>query len=120
MEYSLAGHPPIHYYHSATRNISRSRMKQLPIAMFSGMNYQSSSIDVLPWDLLVIVSDGFLEITNSREEEFGLERENFIVRNANEPVLRIVDRLRDETDRFGSHDDDRTILLLRSVESVNT
>jgi sigma-B regulation protein RsbU (phosphoserine phosphatase) len=92
-------------------------MEQLPIAMFPATNYQSSGIDLLPWDLLVVVSDGFLEVTNSRGEEFGLERlEEFIVQNANEPLLRIIDRLREETDRFGSHDDDQTILLLRSVE----
>jgi sigma-B regulation protein RsbU (phosphoserine phosphatase) len=85
--------------------------------MFPATNYQSSGIDLPPWDLLVVVSDGFLEITNSRGEEFGLERlEEFIVQNANEPLLRIIDRLREETDRFGSHDDDQTILLLRSVE----
>ena len=117
VEYSLAGHPPILHYHSATRNISRLRMEQLPIAMFPATNYQSSGIGLLPWDLLVVVSDGFLEVTNSRGEEFGLERlEEFIVQNANEPLLRIIDRLREETDRFGSHDDDQTILLLRSVE----
>ena len=117
VEYSLAGHPPILHYHSATRNISRLRMEQLPIAMFPATSYQSSGIDLLPWDLLVVVSDGFLEVTNSRGEEFGLERlEEFIVQNANEPLPRIIDRLREETDRFGSHDDDQTILLLRSVE----
>ena len=34
VDYSLAGHPPILHYHSATRTISRLRMEQLPIAMF--------------------------------------------------------------------------------------
>ena len=63
-------------------------MEQLPIAMFPATNYQISSIDLLPWDLLALVSDGFLEVTNSREEEFGLEGlEKFIVQNANEPLL---------------------------------
>jgi serine phosphatase RsbU (regulator of sigma subunit) len=76
-----------------------------------------SSIEQLPWDLLVVVSDGFLEVTNSREEEFGWERlEKVIMQHANEPLLGVIDRLRDETDRFGRHDDDQTILLLRSVE----
>jgi phosphoserine phosphatase RsbU/P len=116
LEYSLAGHPPILHYHCSTQSVSELKMEQLPIAMFPAVNFQSATIAVAPGDLLAVVSDGFLEVTNTKGEEFGPAAfERFVARSAREPLPRIVDRLVEETARFGSQQDDQTILLVRAL-----
>jgi phosphoserine phosphatase RsbU/P len=116
LEYSLAGHPPILHYHSSTQRVSALKMEQLPIAMFPDVNFQSSMITVAPGDPLAVVSDGFLEVTNSKGEEFGPEAlERLVVRSAAEPLPQIVHQLVEEVARFGSQQDDQTILLVRAL-----
>jgi hypothetical protein len=116
VEYALAGHPPILHYHSSTKSISQLKMEQLPVAMFRSVNFQSSTIALAPGDLLAIVSDGFLEVESRSEEEFGWERlEELLVGIALEPLPRIIERLVEETTRFGIQQDDQTVLLVKAV-----
>ena len=117
VEYALAGHPPILHYRAMTNTISFLKMEQLPIAMFRETTFESSSIALATGDLLVIVSDGFLEVTNDRGEEFGWERlETVILNNAAETLTQIIARLVDETIQFGSQQDDQTILLVKAAQ----
>jgi len=121
VEYALAAHPPILHYHAMTHTASFLKMEQLPIAMFRETTFESSSIALATGDLLVIVSDGFLEVTNGRGEEFGWERlERVILKNAAEPLTQIIARLVDETIQFGSQQDDQTILLVRAAQQHAT
>jgi hypothetical protein len=121
LEYSSAGHPPILHYRSSTQSVSQLRMEQLPVALFRGVTFESSTIDLGLGDLLVIVSDGLLEIENRKGEQFGLERlEQLVARNALEPLTRIVERMIEETSRFGNQQDDQTVLLVRSAAGATT
>jgi hypothetical protein len=116
LEYSLAGHPPIFHYHASNQSVSELKMEQLPVAMFPAVNFQSAMITIAPGDLLAVVSDGFLEVTNAEGEEFGpgaLER--LVAESGTEPLPQIVNRLIAETSRFGSQQDDQTILLVRAL-----
>jgi len=116
LEYSLAGHPPIFHYHASDQSVSELKMEQLPIAIFPAVNFQSAMITIAPGDLLAVVSDGFLEVTNAKGEEFGMEAlERLVAGSAKEPLPQIVDRLVAETARFGSQQDDQTILLVRAL-----
>ena len=101
--------------------VSFWKMEQLPIAMFRETTFESSSIALSTGDLLVIVSDGFLEVTNDRGEEFGWERlERVILKNAAEPLTQIIARLVDETFQFGNQRDDQTILLVKAAQQNQT
>jgi len=118
LEYALAGHPPILHYHSSSMSVSELRSEQLPIAMFPNLIYESRIVAVEPEDLLAVVSDGFLEVANSKGEEFGLEAlKRLIVSSATETLPRIVDRLVEETAHFGDQQDDQTVLLVRIPSS---
>jgi hypothetical protein len=114
VEYSLAAHPPILHYHSVTRSISELKMEQLPIAMFPKTTYQTSRVSLLPGDLLTVVSDGFLEVSNEHGEEFGWERlRGVVLRNGTESLPQISQKLAEETSHFGDQSDDQTLLLVR-------
>ena len=117
-EYALAGHPPILHYHSSTMSVSELRSEQVPIAMFPNLIYESRVVAVEPADLLVVVSDGFLEVANFNGDEFGLEAlKRLIASSATETLPRIVDRLVEETAHFGEQQDDQTVLLVRIPRS---
>jgi len=99
-------------------SVSELRSEQLPIAMFPNLIYESRIVAVEPEDLLAVVSDGFLEVANSKGEEFGLEAlKRLIVSSATETLPRIVDRLVEETAHFGDQQDDQTVLLVRIPSS---
>ncbi|HEX4164845.1 MAG TPA: PP2C family protein-serine/threonine phosphatase, partial [Bryobacteraceae bacterium] len=116
LEYSLAGHPQIFHYHASSQSVSELKMEQLPVAMFPAVNFQSAVTTIAPGDLLVVVSDGFLEVTNAKGEEFGSGAlESLVAGSATEPLPQIVDRLVAETARFGSQQDDQTVLLVRAL-----
>jgi len=83
--------------------------------MFRAVNFETAIVAFDPGDLLAVVSDGFLEITNDKDEEFGPERlEKFLLHNATEPLPRIAELLVAEAARFGTQQDDQTILLVRA------
>jgi hypothetical protein len=116
LEYSLAGHPPILHYHYSTHGVSQLNMEQLPIALFGTAQFQSKTIAIEAGDLLVVLSDGFLEVTNIEGAEFGWERvERLVLQNARERLTHIFGQLVEETARFGRQQDDQTALLIRSV-----
>jgi serine phosphatase RsbU (regulator of sigma subunit) len=65
-------------------------------------------------DIFAIVSDGFIEVTNSKDEEFGLERlEKLIARNAERELPEIFDAAVREAALHGKQQDDQTLLLVR-------
>lgn len=98
------------------RSVSELKMEQLPIALFPAVKFQSAMIAVEPGDLLAVVSDGLPEVMNARDEEFGPEAlGRAVVRTATKPLLEIVDRLVEEIARFGSQQDDQTVLLVRAL-----
>jgi phosphoserine phosphatase RsbU/P len=72
LQYSLAGHPPILHYHALTREISELACSNLPLGMFSGQQFVSGSVQCAPDDLFLLLTDGVLEVTNDKDEEFGL------------------------------------------------
>jgi serine phosphatase RsbU (regulator of sigma subunit) len=62
------------------------------------------------------MSDGFLEVTNDKDEELGQEAiAKFILRKCRATLPKIVDLLVAQATRFGTQQDDQTILLVRVV-----
>jgi sigma-B regulation protein RsbU (phosphoserine phosphatase) len=115
VEYSLAGHPPILHYHFASHTISQLRMEQFPIAMFRNIDFRSSTVQLAPGDLLAVVSDGVLEITNAQGNELGWNGfEELILRNAKSPLTQILDQVIKHTSGYGIQEDDQTLLLIRA------
>src|SRR5262249_2560032 len=64
-----------------------SGLHESPIAMFPTVSFESRMIAVAPGDLLAVVSDGFLEVTNAKGEELGSGAlKKLLVRAATEPL----------------------------------
>ncbi|MEJ2084603.1 MAG: SpoIIE family protein phosphatase, partial [Acidobacteriota bacterium] len=93
----------------------------MPLGLFPNQDYSEIELRLNPGEAIVICSDGIEESPNSRDEEFGTRRiEDTLKRLAHLPAAEIAQGLLDAVRRYSSDDersDDRTILVLKVVES---
>ncbi len=114
LEYSLAGHPPILHYHAATKGVSEVACSNFPLGMFGGQEFVNGSVDCASEDLLLLFTDGLLEVTNADDEEFGLVAvKDVLAAHAGDPLNATLQAIVDATDRHGHATDDRSLLLVR-------
>ena len=114
LEYSLAGHPPILQYHAATKDISEVTCSNMPLGMFGEQQFVSGSVACAPNDLFLLVTDGLLEVTNARGEEFGLAGVKAAMSaHASHSPSAILAAILDATNRHGHATDDQSLLLVQ-------
>ncbi len=118
LEYAMAGHPPILHYHAASEQISELACPNLPVGMFSGREFLTSSVVSAPDDVFLMLTDGLLEVTNSRDQEFGLDAVKAILSaHARHPLDEMLNAILAAVDRHGHAADDRSLLLVRMKNS---
>jgi phosphoserine phosphatase RsbU/P len=90
--YSNAGHQPALQYHAATQSFSKLHTTCLPIGFPSELsNRECHTATLEPGDLLVLGTDGVIEVRNGRDEMFGIERlKRLVASHAAEPPAAIV------------------------------
>ena len=71
-----AGHMPPVWLRSADITIVEPGQQEsgLPIAIDSGMRYESVRCTIEPGDVMVLYTDGVNEAMNGNDEEFGMDR----------------------------------------------
>jgi serine phosphatase RsbU (regulator of sigma subunit) len=115
-----AGHGPLLFY-SARENCFRAYDAQgiplglLPRASYSGVE----ELKFAPGDILVLVTDGFVEWANDRDEDFGEERLKEVIRtNREESSKKIISELYSAVLKFADsipQADDLTALVVKRV-----
>jgi len=114
LEYSLAGHPAILHYHAATNEISDVSCLNMPLGMFDQQNFDTASVHCAPNDLFLILTDGLLEVTNAKGEEFTLSGiRPVMLAHATDPLSAIFQSIVDAVHRHGHAADDQSMLLVR-------
>lgn len=114
-EYFLAGHPPILHHCAFRHETIRLSMSQFPVGLLSGHSYQSERVRYSPGDLFLIVTDGVVEVTDNRDQEFGFERiEQILHEHASQPLPHIFELIVKQTCLHGTQSDDQTMLLIRA------
>jgi sigma-B regulation protein RsbU (phosphoserine phosphatase) len=93
------------------------RAEGIPLGLLEHAQYQDVLVRLETGDLVAMFSDGIVEATNSKHEEFGPRRlENVLRRNSHRAPQEIVVRLFDELREFEQGRpprDDQTIVLIR-------
>jgi hypothetical protein len=114
LQYSLAGHPPILHYHALSREISELACSNLPLGMFSGQQFVSGSVQCAPDDLFLLLTDGVLQVTNDKDEEFGLAGVKTVISaHAGNPPSPTLEAVLDATNRHGHAADDQSLLFVQ-------
>lgn len=100
------------------------RLEGVPLGLLPGTQYDESTIDLQPGDVIIFASDGILESENATEEEFGLQRLSALLTgiSSEDSARTIADRILAETDNHSGADiaphDDRTLVVLRVTDET--
>jgi hypothetical protein len=113
-EYAAAGHLPLLHYRQAHNDVVRWTAEQFPLGLFPDLAFATQCVPCGTGDIFAIVTDGLTETVDEREEDFGLERlEQLLVQNACRTLPEIFDAVLAAVSRYGSQQDDRSLLLVR-------
>jgi serine phosphatase RsbU (regulator of sigma subunit)/tetratricopeptide (TPR) repeat protein len=73
LEFAGAGMPPALIYRAETKEIESLSLKGLPFGSVTDHNYLQASVKLNKGDIVALVSDGFPELFNSKQESLGFE-----------------------------------------------
>lgn len=89
----------------------------LPLGMFEGVTYDEMTITARPGDVFVFFSDGIVDASNARDDQFGRVRiEQTIVKHAKKSPTEIADTLFQAASDFSAGTpvfDDQTVVVLK-------
>jgi serine phosphatase RsbU (regulator of sigma subunit) len=113
LEFAVAGHLPILRI-TAAGDVIELTTAQLPLGFFEDTRFASATARCEPGDLLVVVTDGLVEVFDRADEEFGFERlKAHLAANRTRPLAAIASGLLERVRSHGPQLDDQTLLLIR-------
>jgi hypothetical protein len=114
--YALAASPPILHWHAGHMSLSHLEEEQFPLGLLPVPGFNGQSMQTAPGDLLVVATDGILEVSNKTEEEFGVDRlKTIIASNTRAPLADLAQAILTAAQAFGKQHDDQTILIVRCL-----
>jgi Stage II sporulation protein E (SpoIIE) len=114
--YALAASPPILHWHAAERLVSHSDEPQFPLGLLPLPKFDGEMLATAPGDLIVVATDGILEVSNKAGEEYGVERlKTAIAANVRDPLPELAGKILASARAFGVQFDDQTILIVRRL-----
>jgi phosphoserine phosphatase RsbU/P len=118
LRFHSGGQAPILHYQAATRACVHYKPTSFPLgAMPLAKMKPAVTLDLLPGDILVLLSDGFYEYLDVAGEEFGERRVEEVVReHGDKPTSELLARLFAAVDAFARgapQDDDMTAVLVK-------
>jgi serine phosphatase RsbU (regulator of sigma subunit) len=112
-----AGMPHVLIYREAEQIIDEIKTKGPPLGGFSGYSYQQKETKLNRGDTVLLMSDGFPEQFNEKDEMMGYERVKEILSEvANQTPAEIANHLIDESIKWRNlkaQDDDITFVVLK-------
>ncbi|GEM_PF-450752 len=114
---SAAGMPPVFLYKRESRKIEEHLMKGMPLGTMENFPYELKEMELFKGDTLLLMSDGFPELQNERNEVYGYKR----ARNSFEEVAEkepeeIITYLKEEGSRWVNDrepEDDVTFVVIK-------
>ena len=114
--YALAASPPVLWWTARDRAVRPVGEPQLPLGLLPVPGFDSVHLSVAPGDLVVVATDGVLEVADKQAEEFGAGRlGELIVTHAEAPLPNLADQILSSARTFGRQFDDQTLLLIRCL-----
>jgi serine phosphatase RsbU (regulator of sigma subunit) len=100
-----AGHGPLLFYSSAQDRFDSVDAQGPPLGLLPRFSYAGPRLLKFDsGDILVLVTDGFIEWANSNDEEFGIHRIQDVIRaHRDKSSAGIISELHSAVVRFGGH-----------------
>jgi hypothetical protein len=116
VNYALAASPPLLQWHASRSAISNTEVEQFPLGLLPVPSFDGHTLQMAAGDVLVVATDGILEVCNKPGEEFGVERlKDLIAINATETLPGLARKILASAHAHGAQFDDQTILLVRRL-----
>jgi serine phosphatase RsbU (regulator of sigma subunit) len=115
---SAAGMPPILIYRNRTKMIEEMLMKGMPLGGPAACQYQQMETTLTPGDAVLLMSDGFPELFNDKEEMLDYHRIAGIYQEAAEnsadEIIRYLTAAGEKWKNGNPQNDDITFVVLKS------
>jgi sigma-B regulation protein RsbU (phosphoserine phosphatase) len=102
------------------------RLEGVPLGLIPDTQYDQTTVDLEPGDVVLFASDGILESENAAQEEFGPERLTALLSAISErdSARDIADQILAATDGHSgagtAPHDDRTLVVLRVTDDTSS
>jgi serine phosphatase RsbU (regulator of sigma subunit) len=113
--YAMAASPPILH-----RRVSRDELRvveeqQFPLGLLpEAEGFAGGSLELAAGDVLLVATDGILEVCRPDGEEFGRTRlEQNLMAGSDQPLSSVAQDILSKARSFGAQTDDQTLLLIR-------
>jgi serine phosphatase RsbU (regulator of sigma subunit) len=114
--YALAASTPVLHWHANGLAMSKVEEEQFPLGLLPVPQFDGRRMQMERNDLLVVATDGILEVCGKGDEEFGIERlELAITAHSAAALPELAERILEAARAFGKQVDDQTILLIRCL-----
>jgi serine phosphatase RsbU (regulator of sigma subunit) len=115
IDYVLAGHPSLLHVRARASTAVWVGESQLAIGITADARYETRTFEVERGDVVLVVTDGLLEVTNPKNEELGTAGLARAVQNLPEtaPLAEIEERVFAACQAHGAQSDDQTLLVIR-------
>ena len=114
--YAMAASPPILHWSPQRRDWQLVEEAQFPLGLLPVSGFTGEAIVLAAGDLLVVATDGVLEVSDRQGQEFGIERvERAIAEDARAALPELAGTILASARVFGKQVDDQTLLLIRRI-----
>lgn len=112
--YAMAASPPI--LHWSAGGSQRLEESQYPLGLLPVSGFHGNRMCVAQGDLLVVATDGILEVCDAQGDEYGAEGvERVVGQQGQQPLEALAAAILKDVRAFGPQIDDQTLLLIRRV-----
>jgi phosphoserine phosphatase len=112
-----AGMPPVLIYRAAEAAVEEISLRGVPLGSLTDYSYSERSLSLAPGDVVVLMSDGYPECFNGKNEMLGYESaKGFLLETALLPPQEIIEiflKVADEWAGGRPQDDDVTFVVLK-------
>ncbi|QKK09313.1 MAG: serine/threonine-protein phosphatase [Planctomycetota bacterium] len=117
LRYAMAGHLPILWWRAGEGAVTRLENEALPLGVMAGESFPSREARCAAGDLLVVLTDGLIEVSGADGRQLGVDGfAGLVERHAALPLAEMFERLVEDVAAIGRVDDDRTLLLIRVLD----
>ena len=112
-----AGMPSLLYFRNKSQKAGEFVINNMPLGAMKGSKYSLKKINYEKGDTLLLMSDGFAELKNEIDEQYGYERvKNEFISLAQKSADEIVDHLKNSASEWANEiepDDDVTFVVIK-------
>ncbi len=113
---AMAASPPVLHWHAGEHVMSVTQEPQLPLGLLPVPSFDGFCMRVSAGDLLVVATDGVLEVRSGDEDEFGVDRlKEVIAQNQQDALEELSGKILKAVREYGQQFDDQTMLLVRCL-----